>query len=786
MGCSGDREKGNAVTMEEQWDYVNLNDFKSDSCWAGFSYFFLWVFLIVSFAVYGVDTFTAVNLLAFSRWSGRVEPAIPFRISRWIFAACILTSFALLIYRWILAIRAIRSGSITRSYLDPLAVRVQSFRVFTKEGNGWKRFLVFAELTKSKKGAEYVALYTYFSFQFWMNTIFADGPRQVINAITLYSVMKLDLLPGGANTTLDKDTSPILQFFNNIKILAEENNLQAVVLFGMLFTLIIWVLSVLKLASAVILYLVFLFHHIPEEDGTLKAYCRRKISTRLKRIVQRKVNKALAKGFQLQDRAPTQPTFASRDTKPTLPDLNKGPIVTSLSRSTTETTLPPYTRTNPNTTETNPTLPNLEFDNKPPLTRTATQSSAMSESAFLTGNAAGMGYSPLDRQASPLPPVPPLPTVVPPARTGTAMSRSTPGPTSGPTPLNNDSSRGTPVSGYRSLTDSEAQPYRTFTPANDPYARSGTPGDPVYAYRGPSHASAANPYARPNMPPAPAADDYFARSHTPATDPYAQSNIPEAPVIDYGRSHTPFAEDYDQYNSQGAPVTGSYYGHSHSPDIDPYSRSHTPGAAVVDEYYDHEHAAAADSYGRSKTPDGFYGHSDAPSRYSPYSAQDNIYGAESGQGISTYDHGHDQYREQPGTPANQFSSQPAKQPQDGYRSYTPVSTGAQPPPIGPSGRSFTPVSYGGTPVPQPGAQVQPPPRTFAPMSPESPVGSQNGGYAAFNTPMASQTPQPHMQRATPPTGYQPFNRANTASPSTMHRNGPPGGHSFNRANTHQY
>ncbi|KAJ5125734.1 hypothetical protein N7526_007911 [Penicillium atrosanguineum] len=769
MGCSGDREKGNDVAMEEQWDYVNLNDFKSDSCWAGFSYFFLWVFLIVSFAVYGVDTFTAVNLLAFSRWSGRVEPAIPFRISRWIFAACILTSFALLIYRWILAIRAIRSGSITRSYLDPLAVRVQSFRVFTKEGNGWKRFLVFAELTKSKKGAEYVALYTYFSFQFWMNTIFADGPRQVINGITLYSVMKLDLLPGGANTKADNDTSPILQFFNNVKILAEDNNLQAVVLFGMLFTLVIWVLSVLKLASAVILYLVFLFHHIPEEDGTLKAYCRRKISTRLKRIVQRKVNKALAKGFQLQDRAPTQPTFASQDTKPTLPDLNKGPIVTTLSRSTTETTLPPYTRTNSNATEKTPTLPNIEFDSKPPLTRTTTQSSAMSESASLTGNAAGMGYSPLDRQTSPLPPVPPLPAIVPPARTGTAMSRSTPGPTPGATSFGNDPRRGTSASGYRNLTDSEAQPYRTFTPANDPYALSGTPGAPVSDYHGPSHTPAANPYARPNMPAAPPADDYFDRSHTPAIDYY-------------GRSHTPAADPYDQFNTPGAPVTDDYYGRSHSPVVDLYARSHTPGAAVVDEYYDHEHAAAADSYGRSKTPDGFYGHSDAPARYNPYSAQGNGYGSEANQDAHRYGHGHDQYREQPEAPANQSSSQA----QGGYRSYTPASTGAYPPPIGPPGRTMTPASYASTSVPQSVAQVQPPPRTFASMSPESPIGSQNGGYAAFHPPMPSQTPQPRMQRPIAPTGYQPFTRANTASPSTMHRNGPPADHSFNRANTHQY
>jgi hypothetical protein len=454
----------------------------------------------------------------------------------------------------------------------------------------------------------------------------------------------------------------------------------------MLFTLIIWVLSILKLASAVVLYLVFLFHHIPEEDGTLKAYCRRKISTRLKRIVQQKVNKALAKGFQLQDRAPTQPTFASQDSKPTLPDLGKG---FTLSRSATETTLPPYTRTNSNITEKNPTLPNLEFDSKPPLTRTTTQSSGVSESAFLTGNGT-MGYSPLDRQTTPLPPVPPLPATVPPPRTGSAMSRPTPGPTPGPTPFANDPGRGTPAAGYRNLTDSGTQPYRTFTPANDPYARSNTPNAPV-------------------------PDDYRGRSHTPAADPYARSNTPGAPV--------------------------SY-----------------------------------DSYGRSNTP----------ARYNPYGAQNNGYGVEDPYGAHAYDHDQDEYGDWSGASPSRSHPQPGYPPRDEYRSYTPASTGVRPTPGGPTGRTMTPASYRSTPGPQSSAQVQPPLRTFTPMSPESPNGSQNSGYAAFNPPVPSQTPQPRMQMSPSPTGYQPFTRANTASPSTMHRNGPPAGYSFNRANTDQF
>ncbi|KAJ5105684.1 hypothetical protein NUU61_003031 [Penicillium alfredii] len=652
MSCCGDREKG-AVAMEEKWDFVNLDDFKSESCWTPFSYFFLWVFLIVSIAVYAVDTFTAINLLAFSRWAGRVQPAIPFNISRWIFAVCIIVSFALLIYRWFLAYRAMRSGSITRSYLDPLAVRVQCFRVFGKNGHGWKRFLVFAELTKSKKGAEYAALYTYFSFQFWLNTVFADGPRQVINAITLYSVMQLDLIPGGKHAQDDDGTSPVGQFFNNVKILAEDNNLQAVVLFGMLFTLIIWVLSVLKLISAVIIYLIFLFHHIPAEDGTLKAYCRRKIGNRLKRIVRRKVNKALAKGVQLQDRAPTQPNLAAADAKPTLPSvsMDKIPSVTTLSRSTTETTLPPYTRSNSSAPEQNPTLPNIEVDIKPPLTRTTTQSSAMSDSASLTGNAAPMGYSPLDRQNSPLPPVPPLPANIPP-RLGSAPSRPTPG----PPPFAQNTGRSSPAAGYRNLTDNNpgARPYRPFSPAVDPHA---------------------------------------------------------------------------QPNSAGARVSHDYYGRSESPRLDAYGV--------------------------------------------PWTA---------------YGHDMDDMDDYPIGQAGRPHAQPAYPPQDAYpaRSCTPASTGTTPYPSSgsPPGRSMTPASYRGTPSPAAGPPVRPPPRTFSPAN--TPRPQQGAGYATFNPSLASQTPQSRMPRAPGPPGYQPFSRANTASPSAMNRNGPPPGHSFTRANTDQF
>lgn len=137
-----------------------LPDFHPSSGWAVISYIWLWFLAIVAVAVYAADTYTAVELLAFDKWSSQIQPAIPFKYSKWIFAGCIMFSWALCIFEWVRAIRVIRRGGVAESYMNPLAVTLQSMR-----GKGWKRFLVFAELTKSKKGADYVALFVYFQFK---------------------------------------------------------------------------------------------------------------------------------------------------------------------------------------------------------------------------------------------------------------------------------------------------------------------------------------------------------------------------------------------------------------------------------------------------------------------------------------------------------------------------------------------------------------------------------------------------------------------------------------------
>jgi len=162
MGCFRSSRPKKDVLAEQKWDYITLSDFRSTSCITPFSYMWLWFLAFISVAVYAADTFVAVNLLAFNRWSSQIQPAIPLEVSKWIFSGCIILSWTLAGYEWQRAIRVIRRGSVSEAYLDDLAVVLQSMGIW--QGKGWRRFLVFAELTKSRKGVDYIALFVYFQF----------------------------------------------------------------------------------------------------------------------------------------------------------------------------------------------------------------------------------------------------------------------------------------------------------------------------------------------------------------------------------------------------------------------------------------------------------------------------------------------------------------------------------------------------------------------------------------------------------------------------------------------
>ncbi|KAH7312291.1 hypothetical protein B0I35DRAFT_452296 [Stachybotrys elegans] len=399
MGCLSHRKKQTEDIADQKWDYINLQDFKAKGCGIFFAYSYLWFMLLLSIAFYTVDTWTAVNLLFYGRRVSQVEPAINPDIAKWIFSVCVILSFVNLGYEGIRAWRVMRRGNVAECYLDSLAVRWESIRFGS--GQGFRRFLVFAELTKSKKGAEYIALFTYFSLQSWIRVLICSGPRQVVNVFTLRSVY--DARFAIRNATIEGSIS---DFFRVIAAIAEEDYRLAVTLCGMCFTLVIWTFSVLFLIAAVLFYVCFLFHWIPRADGGLSGYCERKVTKALLKIVTDKVNKALAKGQTDRMRAEIKaakkngemPSLNRVATLPTLPNIqpikeDSLPKMPTLSRTETMTTLPAYT-SRPGT----PGGFELMDQKRPPLPQNGARDPETESRMPLVGAAADMGYG---RPASP-------------------------------------------------------------------------------------------------------------------------------------------------------------------------------------------------------------------------------------------------------------------------------------------------------------------------------------------------------------------------------------------------
>ncbi|RPA91166.1 hypothetical protein L873DRAFT_1831484 [Choiromyces venosus 120613-1] len=282
MGYFDSFQRQKEVSAEHKFEYINLRDFKKSSFYTRIA--FVWVYLSVLIGVLCVaaDTYTAVILLVFNRWSSQIKPIIPFNVAKIIFAVCIGLSYLLYIIDWWHATGVIKRGGVADAYMDSIALRWHSIcggKRKDKEDTGWKRFLVFARLTEKRGRRDYVALFTYFSFKGWTRVLFAEGPRVVINTLTLVSVIRADLIPDDSTEAF----SAMGRFFENIGHLYKENRVQTLILGTMTFTTILWLFTIIQLIIACNMYLFYLVHVIGETS--LKDYCRKRVDKRMTKIV---------------------------------------------------------------------------------------------------------------------------------------------------------------------------------------------------------------------------------------------------------------------------------------------------------------------------------------------------------------------------------------------------------------------------------------------------------------------------------------------------------------------
>ncbi|KAI9494849.1 hypothetical protein BDB00DRAFT_786947 [Zychaea mexicana] len=258
------------LVPDHKWDYIDVEEFRKHSCYVGLRYLLLYCAIILSALAYFADLWTA-GLLLSDTWSLAEEPKIPFYISKWIFVACIILSFLLLAWdvykcRAVLATRDISLGA-----TNTMAYRYYSVRNYAK-------FCLFRKINDSRKASDTCAFFVFYTLKGWKKLLFAQGPRQIIAGVTLYAMLRSAWTAQGGGFQISSDWE-----------VYGKNWQQRVALISMSFTCILWILSMLELLAAIILYIP-VFCQI---QGNLKEYCCHKIDKRIAELLEKQRRKRM-------------------------------------------------------------------------------------------------------------------------------------------------------------------------------------------------------------------------------------------------------------------------------------------------------------------------------------------------------------------------------------------------------------------------------------------------------------------------------------------------------------
>ena len=240
------------------------------------------LFLVLKFALFISDLYTCVKLLAYNKWSNNIiKPYLPFKISKWLFSACILFSIVLLLWNIISGIRTYRTQNITKCYVNNVSRNYISITNYSK-------FCIFDKIS-SHGTFQWCAFFVFFELKSCLGLIFCDTPRQVINGLTLWSVL-VTVHDGNGMDLSDLETFEGL--INKIKAIALTNKQEAILLSFILFSFIIWAFFMAKLISALICSVIVYFELIKEgKHNGLRDYIYVTISKHVDDLVVKQTEK---------------------------------------------------------------------------------------------------------------------------------------------------------------------------------------------------------------------------------------------------------------------------------------------------------------------------------------------------------------------------------------------------------------------------------------------------------------------------------------------------------------
>ncbi|CEI97169.1 hypothetical protein RMCBS344292_11306 [Rhizopus microsporus] len=277
------------LVSDHKFDFIDIDEFYNTSCIA--------------------DIWTACTLLIYNKWSLSTQPKIPFYISKWIYVGCIILSFILLAWEIRKARAVMATEDVSLAVTNAMAFRTYSLKSYTY-------FCLLQKIKSSTKWSDVVIFYVFYTLKGWKKIIVAQGPRQIIAGFTVYALLRSAWTKQGH-----------FQFSVNPDDYGSDWQQRAAFI-SMSFTCILWIISILNIGLAVILYFPILCHI----QGNLKEYCCHKIDKRINEILAKQRKRRLKETEKKKAQSVKKPRkdISNDGIKPTLPVVKDADLYTSV------------------------------------------------------------------------------------------------------------------------------------------------------------------------------------------------------------------------------------------------------------------------------------------------------------------------------------------------------------------------------------------------------------------------------------------------------------------------
>ncbi|KAH7920803.1 hypothetical protein BV22DRAFT_1132794 [Leucogyrophana mollusca] len=282
MAVSGPAWK-REIVPDHKFDFIDTREFTDNGFLMRLKYLWLYIIILKSFLVYISDIFSATTMLTTSTWSNQIFDDcqhqdgcfyIPFNIGKWLFVGCIIFGFLLLAYEARKSKKIIASRDISYAFTNVMANHYYSLR-------SYDHFCFFDHISNSTKKKDDFAFFIFFTFKSWKRLLLSDGPRQTINALTLYSIYLAKRDNGS--------------WYDVSKYFAGNSLSTSALTVTTFFTFVIFAGSLLLLICAGIFYIPLLCYI----QGNLKEYVCHKVDKRIAEVIKRRNKERLAKAAAL-------------------------------------------------------------------------------------------------------------------------------------------------------------------------------------------------------------------------------------------------------------------------------------------------------------------------------------------------------------------------------------------------------------------------------------------------------------------------------------------------------